>query len=197
MAERKEIELIPKEVALARREERRLFTFRVAGFAFLGLTLVVLAILLSLIGGQTLLLNNLQRQVSTKEERIADLVEIEKKVTGLANKNNTLTQVFNTRSYYSVLLAAIKKSIPQGVVVTHLSTDQTTPMVNTSGTIRSYSELALFLKNLVDPTKGGSLFTEAGIQSVILDPTTGKAKFTVDITIAAGGLRKSLDDLLK
>ncbi|NIT03395.1 hypothetical protein GTO10_00400 [Candidatus Saccharibacteria bacterium] len=94
-------------------------------------------------------------------------------------------------------MAAIKKSIPQGVVVTHLSTDQTTPMVNTSGTIRSYSELALFLKNLVDPTKGGSLFTEAGIQSVILDPTTGKAKFTVDITIAAGGLRKSLDDLLK
>lgn len=197
MLERREIELLPEEIEAARRRERELRTYRLIGLGFLGLAILVLVLLLSLIGGQTLLVNNLRRQISDKEARIGELAAVGEKVVGLADKNAALIQIFSGRSYYSILLETLKTSIPQGIVITNLSTSQTEKVVNLSGETRSYGDLAKFLRDLVDPKKGGSLFTQVALTSVVLEPTTGKAKFVAEVTVAEGGLQKGWEALLK
>lgn len=172
-------------------------TFRLLGFGSLGLSVLIMVLLLSLVGAQTVQVNNLRRQVSEKETRIGELVAIEEKVVGLADKNNALTQIFGERDYYSILLEALRESIPAGVDVTGLSTSQGEVTVGLSGEIRGYIALAQFLRNLVDPEKGGSLFTQAGLTSVTFDRSSGKAKFVAEVTVVEDGLKKGWKVLLE
>lgn len=195
--ERREIELIPREPEEAIKREKRLRTFRLAGFGFLGLSALILALLLSITGGQTVVTNNLRRQISEKEAQIGELSATEEKVVGFTDKNDALTQIFRERSHYSILLEALKGSIPSGVEVTGLSTSQAETTVGLSGEVQSYTELATFLKNLVDPAKGGSLFTQAGLTSVTFDPTKGTAQFVAEVVIMEGGLKKGWEVLLQ
>lgn len=197
MVERREIELLPEEIEAARKHEKGLRTYRLIGLGILGLAILVLVLLLSLIGGQALLVNNVRRLISEKEAQIGELATTEEKIVGLADKNAALTQIFSARSYYSILLETLRKSVPQGIAITTLSAAQTGEAVNLSGETRSYGDLAKFLKNLVDPKKGGSLFTQVALSSVVLEPTTGKAKFVAEATVVEGGLKKGWETLLK
>jgi len=197
MAERREIELIPRELEEARKQEKLLQTARLVGFGFLGLSFLVIFLILSIVGAQTVLISNLHRQISEKEARISELSTVEEKVVGLADKNAALTQIFSGRSYFSILLKTLETSIPQGIAITTLSTSQTEEVVALSGETRSYGDLAKFLRNLVDPEKGGSLFTQVALTSVVLEPTTGKAKFVAEATTVEGGLKKGWEELLK
>jgi len=190
MAERKEIELIPKEVEAAREQKRKLRTARLIGFGVLGFAVLALVLLLSLIGGQALIVNNLRRQVSEEEARIAELASVEEKVLGLEGKNTALTQIFSRRSHYSILLRALQKSVPRGITIASLSAAQGKTVVDLSGTTKSYGDLAIFLRNLVDSKKGGSLFTEAALTSVALDPTLGVAKFIIVVAMQGNGLKR-------
>jgi len=197
MVERREIELIPRELEEARKQEKLLGTARLVGFGFLALSILVIFLILSIVGAQTVMINNLRRQVGEKGARIGELSTVEEKVVGLSNKNIALTQIFGARSYHSILLQALKKSIPAGIRLNGLSASKTEATVGISGETQSYTELATFLKNLVDPEKGGSLFTQAGLTSVSFDPTKGTAQFVAEVVIIEGGLKKGWEELLK
>lgn len=202
--ERREIELIPKELEEARKRGKLLRTSRFVGFGFLGLSILVAVLILSVVGAQTVTRNNLRRQISEKEARVSELSAVEEKVVALADKNTALTQIFSGRSYYSILLEALKKSIPSGVKVIGLSASaelssasQAETVVGLSGETLSYTVLATFLRNLVAPEKGGSLFTQAGLTSVTFDPTKGTAQFVVEVTLMESGLKKGWEALLE
>jgi len=197
MMERREIELIPKELEEKREREKRLRTARFVGFGFLGLSVLVTVLILSVVGAQTVLRDNLLRQISGKEARLSELASTEEKVVALADKNVALTRIFSGRSYYSILLEALEKSVPSGIEVTGLSASQAEATVELSGEIQSYTELAIFLRNLVDPGKGGSLFTQAALTSVTFDPTKGTALFIAEVTLMENGLKKGWEVLLE
>lgn len=197
MAERKEIELIPKEVEATRERERKIRTSRLVGFGFLGLSVLILALLLSLIGAQTVMVSSIRRQISEKEARIGELAATEDKVVALTDKSNAMTQIFSGKSYYSVLLEALQKSIPSGVEVTGVSASETEATVGLSGETQSYIDLAKFLENLVDSAMGGSIFTQVALSSVSFDPTTERAQFVAEATVVKANLKKGWEVLLE
>lgn len=197
MVEKREIELIPREIEEAKKEEKGLRTARLIGFGVLGLSILAVVLLSSVVGGQMLLAKNLQGKISEKEIRIGELAATEEKVVALTDKNAALSQIFSERSYYSILLEALAKSVPQGITVTGLSAIQTGTKVGLSGETRSYLDLARFLKNLVDPEKGGSLFTQAGLTSVVFDPTKGTAQFVAEATVLETSLKKGWEGILR
>lgn len=195
--ERKEIELIPKEVEATRERERKIRISRLVGFGFLGLSVLILALLLSLIGIQTVTVNSIRRQISEKETRIGELATTEEKVVALTGKSDAMTQIFGGRSYYSILLEALEESIPSGVGVTGFSAGETEATVGLSGETQSYIDLAKFLENLVDSEMGGSVFSQVALTSVTFDPATEKAEFVAEATVVKANLKKGWEVLLE
>lgn len=195
--ERREIELIPREIEEAKKEEKGLRAVRLIGFGILGLSILIAVVLSSVAGGQMLLTKNLQGKISEREARIGELTAIEEKVGSLADKNDALTQIFRGRRYYSVLYEALEKSIPSGIEVTGTSADAAKSVVGLSGKTQSYLDLAKFLENLVDPALGGAVFTEVALTSVVFDPEKGEAQFAAEAKVLEASLEKGWEGILE
>ena len=190
MIERREIELIPKELKETKKRSKLIRSTRLVGFGLLGISVLACVIGASVIGSQKVIAGRIQKQIAEKETRIAELNTIEEKLVLFAHKNSGLARIFGDRRYYSTLLDALKKSIPAGVTVTALATSSASNVVGLSGEINTYTELAAFMRDIIDPEKGGSLFTEISLTSVSFDPTTGLAQFVAEATMISDGLKK-------
>jgi len=195
MAEKHRIELIPKEVRAVKTRTLLIRSLRLGGFVLLGAVVLVTVGLLAAVQAQTAALEDVQQQVAVEEAKLADLSEVEAKVTGLAAKSAVVGYVFEHRKYYSLLLEALSKSTPDGVTVTGLSVSQGDE-IGLTGEVMSYTHLANFLRDLVDPEKGGSLFTEVGLASVTFNPVEGTAQFAANVTMARNGLSGGWESLL-
>lgn len=195
--EKREIELIPREIEEAEREKKGLRAVRLIGFGVLGLSILAVALLSSVVGGQMLLAKNLQGKISEKEAKIDELAATEEKVTALADKSGALTQIFRERRYYSILFEALAGSIPMGIEVTGVSAEAAKTVVGLSGETQSYLDLAKFLENLVDPALGGSVFAEVALTSVTFDPNKGVAQFAAEVTVLEASLEKGWEGILR
>jgi Tfp pilus assembly protein PilN len=189
MVERRGIELVPKELEAEKKKVGLLRSVRLIGFVFLGAAILAIALLYLVVNSRSSSLDSLNQQISDKESRIAEMAETEEKVITLATKNTLLTKILATRSYYSLLLEALQRSIPVGVDVSDLIT--VGEKARLSGSVQSYLSLDSFLRSLVDPAKGGTLFEEVSLTSVSYDATTGEAEFTAEVTLEEDGLLKS------
>lgn len=197
MAEKKTIELIPKEIEAAKAQEKFLARLKAVGRGALGVGVGFSILFWGGVLAQTARLNFLEGESNKTIEQISKFADTERTVLGLAAKSAGIAKIFTERDYFSVLLSAVKVSTPIGVTVTGLSAVKDKALVTISGETLSYNELATFLKNLVDPTKGGTLFTEATLNSVTLDSATGKASFVVELVMKRDGLKKPLGSGVK
>lgn len=197
MAEKKsEIELIPEELEEARKRKGIFATIRLVGFAILGVSVFAVVVLFALKQAQTASLASVNQKIETEESRIAEMSEVEAQVFGIADKSNALADILSDRNYYSTLLEALEDSTPSGLTITALSTSTEEEEIGVTGEVENYSALATFLRNSVDPKKGGVLFTEIALSSVSYDPSEGKAQFTATLTMKKDGLKGGWEDLL-
>ncbi len=196
MAEEHRIELIPREIEEARKRAVLVRSLRVLGLGLLTLTVMVTAALFSVVQAQKSSLRNIQQQVAAKKAALADLADTEIKVAGLTDKTKALIYIFDNRNYYSLLLEALSKGTPAGVSITDL-TAASTGEISLTGEVLDYTSLANFLRDMVDPEKGGSLFTEVGLTSVSFNPSTGTAQFTAEAEVVKNGLRGGWESLLE
>lgn len=197
MVEKRTIELIPKEIEEVKSRTRILLRFRLVGLSIFavgaGFSLLAWGSAL----GQTARLNFTKEGAKAQVVEIARFSDSERKVLGLAAKSIGITEIFAGRSYFSIFLSALQKSVPTGVAITGVSATKDKALVLVSGTVFSYNELAAFLKNLIDLKGGGTLFTDANLTSVSQDTSTGKASFIVEVVMKRDGLKKPFSEVAK
>ncbi|OGC44486.1 hypothetical protein A2V54_01120 [candidate division WWE3 bacterium RBG_19FT_COMBO_53_11] len=191
MVERKEIELIPKEIEAAKVQEVLLRRFRLASFGFFLLTLLIFGGIFAFRLSLTAQLDNLKQQSASEKAKIAQYADVESKVLGLEYKSSSVTEILSQREYLSIALSAVSASQPSGLKVTGVDVTRGENTATINGESANYVILAAFLQNLVDKDKGGALFTDALLSSVTLNSSKSKAEFVIEAAMLKNGLRKS------
>ena len=194
MAEKKEIELIPKEIEAAKARESLVRNFRRIGIGFFLFSLLAFGGIFAFSWSLSTKFSELEQDAATEEAQIAQFAEIESKVLGLTNKSSALRQILTNRDYFSIALAAVSDSRPSNLRVTGITAQTDKNVVTINGETVSYVNLAAFLQNLLDPEKGGVLFTDAVLNSVNLNSAKGTAEFVIEATIKRDGLKVSLTE---
>jgi len=195
MVEKGKIELIPEEVIGEKKKEKVQRLANAGGVLFLIICALVTVGLLAVLSAQKSALSNVQKQVAAKQAELSSMVDMEKKIIGLDTKSSTLTSVLSERRYYSLLLDALEKSLSYGVSIVSLGIDSNNT-IGITGEVQSYDNLAAFLRDAVDPEKGGSLFEEVILSSVNFSATGGAIQFNATISFPAEALKGGWESLL-
>lgn len=126
---------------------------------------------------------------------IQNLSETEIVARNLGQKYATISEIFKTRNYFSIMQDEFKKRVPEFVEIATfgIGRDNT---INVSGEGGDYIAIARFINNLsdmkfegADPALSG-LFTDVSLSSVNLDTQSSKAKFFIVITYDPALLHK-------
>lgn len=192
MATKGTIELIPKEIAQAKTRATLLTRIRIISFGIFFISLVALGAIFYYRQTQLSVLEGVETEAFDEEAKIAQYADIEEKTLGLEAKSSAIPQLVSDRNYHSVALAAVEASRPSGIVVAGLVTSSEKTDIDINGSTFSYSQLANFLDNLIDTSKGGVLFSQASLTSVNLDASSGKVNFIIEALIVKNGLKKPL-----
>ena len=195
MVEKREIELIPREIEAAKGLASLLTRLRLIGLGTLGVAAVLSAAAWGATAAQAVRLNAVEDSITSQIEELAKHADTEKLAFGLAVKSQAITSIFTQRNYFSLLLNAVSSSTPTGINVKGLSATKDAIVVTISGDTTSYEELSKFLKNLIDTSRGGTVFVEASLTSVVQDSATGRASFVIELTTRNNGLRKPLEEV--
>ena len=165
------------------------------GLGTLGVAAVLSAAAWGATAAQAVRLNAVEDSITSQIEELAKHADTEKLAFGLAVKSQAITSIFTQRNYFSLLLNAVSSSTPTGINVKGLSATKDAIVVTISGDTTSYEELSKFLKNLIDTSRGGTVFVEASLTSVVQDSATGRASFVIELTTRNNGLRKPLEEV--
>jgi len=190
MVERREIELIPKEIEAAKGQEVLLRKFRLASFGFFFLTLLIFGGIFAFRLSLSAQLDNLKQQSASEVAKIAQYADVESKVLGLTYKSSAVDKILSQREHFSIALAAVSASQPSGLKVTGVDVTRGENTATIKGESANYVILAAFLRNLVDSGKGGKLFAEAVLSSVTLNSSKSRAEFVIEATMIKNGLIK-------
>lgn len=185
------INLLPLKVAKKQKTVRLVGKANYAGSILFSIFLLVAAGL----GGYLFLLGrsltSLTSQSDLLKVEINARSHLEQISDKLSAKSAALITVFNERQRFSYLLEVFSSVIPQGVTVTEFSTEGEEEKLAVSGTANDYPDLSRFLESAVSPeTKGGDVFSQVDLTSVSLDDRTGKARFSVKITLKKDALKE-------
>jgi hypothetical protein len=192
MIERREIELIPKEIEAAKGQEVLLRKFRLASFGFFFLTLLIFGGIFAYRLSLSAQLDNLKQQSAGEVAKIAQYADVESKVLGLTYKSSAVDKILSQREHFSIALAAVSASQPSGLKVTGVDVTRGENTATIKGESANYVILAAFLQNLVDSGKGGKLFAEAVLSSVTLNSSKSRAEFVIEATMIKNGLIKAV-----
>ena len=190
MIERREIELIPKEIEAAKGQEVLLRKFRLVSFGFFFLTLLIFGGIFAYRLSLSAQLDNLKKQSVSEVAKIAQYADVESKVLGLTYKSSAVDKILSQREHFSIALAAVSASQPSGLKVTGVDVTRGENTATIKGESANYVILAAFLQNLVDSGKGGKLFAEAVLSSVTLNNSKSRAEFVIEATMIKNGLIK-------
>jgi len=190
MIERREIELIPKEIEAAKGQEVLLRKFRLVSFGFFFLTLLIFGGIFAYRLSLSAQLDNLKQQSASEVAKIAQYADVESKVLGLTYKSSAVDKILSQREHFSIALAAVSASQPSGLKVTGVDVTRGENTATIKGESANYVILAAFLQNLVDSGKGGKLFAEAVLSSVTLNSSKSRAEFVIEATMIKNGLIK-------
>lgn len=192
MAEKRAIELIPKEIEAAKGRDVLLKKLRLFGFGFFLLCFLIASGIFAFTLILSTQLNNLKQESSNLEVEIAQFADLESKILGLSAKSAGLSKILVQRDYFSLGLSAAFASISPSLRITGFDIQKDKNIVSINGETSSYLTLAAFLQNLVAADKGGALFTNAALVSVNLNSAKGTREFVIEATIKKNGLKKSL-----
>src|SRR3990170_4234093 len=118
MIERKEIELIPKEIEAAKSKDTLVRRVRLFGFLFFLVSLTIFGGIFAFRLSLATRLDGLEEASAREVASIAQFAEVESKVLGLENKSAALTKILAQRDYFSSVLAAVAASQPANLKVT-------------------------------------------------------------------------------
>ncbi|MEX0587472.1 MAG: hypothetical protein WD940_01280 [Patescibacteria group bacterium] len=194
MVEKREIELIPKEIEAAKTRESLVRKFRLGTIFFFLVSLLAFGGIFAFSWTLSSRLTELEQDAAVEETQIAQFSEIESQVLGLADKSAALNKILAERDYFSIALSATEASRPSNLRVAGLTVQKDKDTVTINGETQTYVILAAFLQNLVDPAKGGVLYTNAVLNSVNLNSSKGTAEFVIEATIKKNGLKVSLTE---
>jgi len=191
MAERKEIELIPKEIEAAKSKDTLVRRVRLFGFLFFIVSLLIFGGIFAFRLSLATKLAGLEEDSAREVAGIAQFAEVEAKVLGLENKSSALAKILAQRDYFSIALAAVVgASQPANLKVTGVTIQKDNVLITINGETASYVTLASFLQNLVDDSKGGKLFTSVLLSSVNQNNAKGMAEFVIEATTKKDGLKR-------
>jgi len=190
MIERREIELIPKEIEAAKGQEVLLRKFRLVSFGFFFLTLLIFGGIFAYRLSLSAQLDNLKQQSASEVAKIAQYADVESKVLGLTYKSSAVDKILSQREHFSIALAAVSASQPSGLKVTGVDVTRGENTATIKGESANYVILAAFLQNLVDSGKGGKLFADVVLSSVTLNNSKSRAEFVTEATMIKNGLIK-------
>ena len=190
MIERREIELIPKEIEAAKGQEVLLRKFRLVSFGFFFLTLLIFGGIFAYRLSLSAQLDNLKQQSASEVAKIAQYADVESKVLGLTYKSSAVDKILSQREHFSIALAAVSASQPSGLKVTGVDVTRGENTATIKGESANYVILAAFLRNLVDSGKGGKLFADVVLSSVTLNSSKSRAEFVIEATMIKNGLIK-------
>ena len=190
MVERREIELIPKEIEAAKGQEVLLRKFRLVSFGFFFLTLLIFGGIFAYRLSLSAQLDNLKKQSASEVAKIAQYADVESKVLGLTYKSSAVDKILSQREHFSIALAAVSASQPSGLKVTGVDVTRGENTATIKGESANYVILAAFLRNLVDSGKGGKLFADVVLSSVTLNSSKSRAEFVIEATMIKNGLIK-------
>lgn len=185
--ERKDINLLPRELYVRRRRQEQKKTVNSLSVAFfvISLGLSAAAFLYMFFVSQSV--KSVVAAVSQEEQKIANLKLLEEDAQRLEVKSNALYSILKSKKKYSYLLEILSKAAPSGVRVTSLGTAPTGE-VQVAGLADSYAILSRFLLNVLDPQIGGVIFAAADLNSVNLDERVGGARFLTTFYLKEGSL---------
>ena len=192
MIERREIELIPKEIEAAKGQEVLLRKFRLVSFGFFFLTLLIFGGIFAYRLSLSAQLDNLKQQSASEVAKIAQYADVESKVLGLTYKSSAVDKILSQREHFSIALAAVSASQPSGLKVTGVDVTRGENTATIKGESANYVILAAFLQNLVDSGKGGKLFADVVLSSVTLNNSKSRAEFVIEATMIKNGLIKAV-----
>lgn len=185
--EKRDINLLPKEVVVKRKEKAQKKTvnfFATVFFAGCGI-LSLLVFLYSLFLSQSA--KGVLSAVAREEQKINDLRLLEADARRLGVKSDLLSSIFEGKKRYSLLLDVLAQLIPSGVRITSLVTAPTGE-VQVAGITDSYVLLSHLLLNILDPQMGGTIFSSVDLNSVSLDERVGGARFLTTLYLKGGSL---------
>lgn len=185
--ERKDINLLPKELVVKRKQQEQKKTINLLAVAFFLVSLVLSfsVFLYSIFLSQSV--KGVAAAVNKEEQKVRDLNLLEEDARRLEAKSSALFTILKSKKKYSYLLEVLANSAPAGVRVTSLVT-AVTGEVQVSGLADSYVILSRFLLNILDPQIGGVIFSSADLNSVNLDERVGGARFLATLYLKEGSL---------
>jgi Tfp pilus assembly protein PilN len=185
--ERRDINLLPKELVVRRRqqEQKKAVNFLAAAFFVVSLGISTAFFLYLFFLSQST--KSVVAAVSKEEQKIANLRLLEEDARRLEVKSSALYSILKSKKKYSYLLEILAKAAPAGVRVTSLVTAPSGE-IQVAGLADSYVILSRFLLNILDPQIGGEIFAAADLNSVNLDERVGGARFLTTFYLKEGSL---------
>ena len=135
-------------------------------------------------------IKGLEKSIGEEKAKIVSQKGVELKALTLEKKLATTVKILRGANQYSELLSTLAATIPGEISLLDLQLSSPTKF-SLSGTAGDYVSLARFIKALVDPSRGGKLFSDAGVRSVDLDSQTGGARFALELEIRKGVLNET------
>lgn len=174
--ERKDINLLPKELVVKRQrqEQKKLINLLALAFFIFSLLFSLVVLLYTFFTLQSE--KKTAAAAAVEEQKVTDLRLLEEDARRLEVKSAALFSILREKKRYSYLLDVLAKATPESVKVSSLATAPGGE-VQVAGLADSYLALSHFLLNILDPEIGGVVFSSADLNSVSLDERVGGARF--------------------
>lgn len=181
-----DINLIPQSEKQEQAKEKAVKTSTVISVLLFLIVAAISGLILYTMSVQKKAIQAHENSIAALRSDVAAMSEIEIAARNLGRKSNTLQNILEMRSNYSLMLTDFKKRIPETISVESfgIGRDNT---INVSGIGNDYISISKFINDLTD---GGGLFTNVSLNSVNLDAQSNKAAFFIVITFDPSLLRK-------
>ncbi len=181
------INLLPEQFQERRRKAG---ARRLSVFGAVALLVGVVAVTVGVLAFKAVLaaeIGGLEKSIGDEKAKIVSQKEVELKALTLEKKLAATVKTLREANHYSELLSTLAGTVPGEISLLDLQLSSPTKF-SLSGTAGDYVSLARFIRALVDPSRGGKIFADAGVRSVDLDSQTGGARFALELEIRKGVL---------
>lgn len=175
------VNLVPQEVRVEKRKIGLKKFFTLASLLTLLLSVAVIVSLVVINLAQKAAINSARGKIINEQKVIASQIGTVQMVKELETRYQVLKELYAKKQRYSRLIKLLPTILPQGSQIEQfaLNGKQIQVSMNTNGVV----DVAKFLKVVIDPAKGGVLFSQVELKSVAIDTRTGRCNFSITLTL--------------
>lgn len=186
--ETSDVNLMPLEVQEERERQRKLRSFNLVTFVFLGVALLAATGVFGYQWWITRKISLLEAEIAEEKRVIGAQSSVEILARNLSARADSLSKILAESPHYSRLLEKLSPKVPPGIRITDLTVVNESK-ITLGGEADGYLTIAKFVKALSEKEPEG-FFSAVYVPRVSLDSQTAKARFGLDVYLEKGALTR-------